>query len=188
MESGISLSTPSNEAAKLYDAAVSQFVGWYDDKQLDGFEVTLKKMLEADPQFSKIGNSVIRTRVIRFCVYVIVSGRSLVYGLQAMAGMNINNNPVLKQNVEQLAVDVETNSMCNKLEKLQVNALQYLAMSDADAAIRQWEEILVEFPSDILSLHLAGLTCLMSGKLGNFYKKKIPLTFQNKKRIFFGNA
>lgn len=73
MESGISLSTPSNEAAKLYDAAVSQFVGWYDDKQLDGFEATLKKMLEADPQFSKqLGNYVIETLVNRVCVCVCV--------------------------------------------------------------------------------------------------------------------
>lgn len=53
MDSGIRLSTPSNEAAKLYDAAISQFVGWYDDKQLDGLEGSMKKMLEADPQFSK---------------------------------------------------------------------------------------------------------------------------------------
>lgn len=53
MDSGIKLSTPSDEAAKLFDASISQFTGWYDDKQLDGFETTLKKMLEADPQFSK---------------------------------------------------------------------------------------------------------------------------------------
>lgn len=53
MDSGIKLSTASNEAAKLYDAAISQYVDWYDDKQLDGLESTLKKLLEADPQFSK---------------------------------------------------------------------------------------------------------------------------------------
>lgn len=53
MDSGIKLSTPSNEAAKLLDAAISQVVGWYDDKQLNGLESTLIKMMEADPHFSE---------------------------------------------------------------------------------------------------------------------------------------
>ena len=45
--------TKSDEAAKLYDAALSQFVGWFDDEQFDGFEGTLTKMLEADTSFGK---------------------------------------------------------------------------------------------------------------------------------------
>lgn len=96
----------------------------------------------------------------------LVSGRSLVYSLQALGGLNVNNNADLKRNVEQLTLDVDANSNCNKWEKLQVNALKYLSTSNTEAAIRQWEEILVEYPSDIMSLHLAGLTCLMSGRLG----------------------
>lgn len=52
-DNGIKLSTPSDEAAKLFDGAVSQFIGWYDDKQLGGMDSTMKKMLEADPEFSK---------------------------------------------------------------------------------------------------------------------------------------
>lgn len=83
-----------------------------------------------------------------------------------MGGSTVNNNSDLKRNVERLVLDVSTNSNCNKWEKLQVNALESLSTSNTDAAIRQWEEILVEFPSDIMSLHLAGLTCLMSGRLG----------------------
>lgn len=94
----------------------------------------------------------------------IVSGRSLVYSLQALSGLNINNNSVLKENMEQLTQDVENNS--TKWERLQVNALQTLLMGNADAAITKWEEILVDFPSDILSLHLAGMTCLINGCLG----------------------
>lgn len=89
-----------------------------------------------------------------------------MYNLQVIGGSSINNDSDLKQNLEQLAFDVEANSNCSKWEKLQLQALQSASMSDADTAIRQWEDILVEFPSDILSLHLAGMTCLVSGKLG----------------------
>lgn len=90
----------------------------------------------------------------------------MVYYLQAIAGLNIHNNSVFKENVEQLARDVEKNS--TEWEKLQVNALQTLSMGNAEDAITKWEEILVEFPSDILSLHLAGLTCLINGCLGEW--------------------
>lgn len=100
----------------------------------------------------------------------------MVYGLQAFGGHNVNNNADLKRNLEQLVLDVETNSSCSKWEKLQVNALQSLSTNNIEAAIRQWEEILVEFPSDILSVHLAGLACLMSGRLGAFKNYFRPLT------------
>lgn len=123
-------------------------------------------MLDADPQFSKSGGM----KSVEFKLFdylpFIVSGRSLVYGLQAIGGSNFNNNSDLKKNVEQLVSDVNANADGNKWEQLHVNALKSISTSDAEAAIRQWEEILVEFPSDILSLHLAGLTCLMSGRLG----------------------
>lgn len=47
------VSTHSNEAAKLYDAAITQYVGWYDDDQLGGLDTTIKNMLEADHTFGK---------------------------------------------------------------------------------------------------------------------------------------
>lgn len=50
---GIQLSTSSNEAAKLYDAAVSQFIGWYDEPNFGGLVGTLGRMVEADPKFGK---------------------------------------------------------------------------------------------------------------------------------------
>ncbi|KAG4067277.1 hypothetical protein HA402_000268 [Bradysia odoriphaga] len=157
MDSGIKLSTPSNEAAKLFDASISQLSGWYDDKQLGGLEATMTKMLDADPQF--------------------IGGRSMIYAFEAVGGANVNNNPELKTNVEQLIADVAANSNCDKWEKLHVKALEHLSSSSIDAAIRQWEEILIEYPSDILSLHLTGLTCLMTGRLdriGDISGRVIP--------------
>ncbi|XP_037032820.1 tetratricopeptide repeat protein 38-like [Bradysia coprophila] len=146
MDSGMKLSTACNETAKLYDAAVSQLAGWYDNKQLDGLESTLKKMMEADPQF--------------------IAGRSLKHSLEVIGGSNIKNNPTLEKNIERLASDVESNSnTCGEWEKLHVKALQFSSMGNAEAAVRQWEEILIEYPSDILSLHLAGMTCLINGTM-----------------------
>lgn len=49
----VPIGTQSNLAAKMYDAAVSQYIGWYDDPSLGGLENTLKKLSEADPQFGK---------------------------------------------------------------------------------------------------------------------------------------
>ena len=48
----VPIGTQSNLAAKMYDAAVSQYVGWYDDPSLGGLEQTLQRLNEADPTFS----------------------------------------------------------------------------------------------------------------------------------------
>ncbi|KIH50466.1 hypothetical protein ANCDUO_19455 [Ancylostoma duodenale] len=45
---GLALSTISNESAKLFDAALRQFVSWTDCKQLDGLEKTMEAMQAAD--------------------------------------------------------------------------------------------------------------------------------------------
>lgn len=50
---GMPLSTQSNEAAKLYDAAITQYIGWYDDVNVNGLSGSLDKMLEEDPNFSE---------------------------------------------------------------------------------------------------------------------------------------
>ena len=45
--------TQSNEAAKLYDAALTQFVGWFDDDQHNGLGGTLMRMFKEDNSFGK---------------------------------------------------------------------------------------------------------------------------------------
>ncbi len=48
---GMTLGTTSNEVAKLYDASLTQYIGWYDDYSLGGLEATIEKILYAEPQF-----------------------------------------------------------------------------------------------------------------------------------------
>lgn len=54
MNEGIPIGTQSNEAAKLYDATITQYVGLYDDVNFDGLGGSLDKMLKEDPNFSEL--------------------------------------------------------------------------------------------------------------------------------------
>lgn len=48
------MGTQSDEAAKLYDATITQYVGLYNDANFDGIGGSLDKMLKADPNFSEL--------------------------------------------------------------------------------------------------------------------------------------
>jgi hypothetical protein len=48
---GLQMNTTSNEAAKLYDITLSQLVGWYENLQYGGVEISVKNMLKIDPNF-----------------------------------------------------------------------------------------------------------------------------------------
>ena len=47
----MSMSTTSNDAAKLFDDVIRQYVTWKEDSSQGGIEGTLKMMFEADPNF-----------------------------------------------------------------------------------------------------------------------------------------
>lgn len=49
----VPLGTQSNVAAKLYDAALTQWVGWYDDSTMGGIDSTLDRLVKEDPTFSQ---------------------------------------------------------------------------------------------------------------------------------------
>uniref|UniRef100_A0A670K035 Uncharacterized protein n=1 Tax=Podarcis muralis TaxID=64176 RepID=A0A670K035_PODMU len=52
-DAGLLLSTTSNEACKMYDAALTQYVTWKNDNSLGGLEGTFSKLQAADPNFCK---------------------------------------------------------------------------------------------------------------------------------------
>lgn len=47
------MTSSSNLACKMYDAALTQFIGFYDDPNLGGLGKTVEKMLHEDPDFGK---------------------------------------------------------------------------------------------------------------------------------------
>ncbi|XP_025782294.1 tetratricopeptide repeat protein 38 [Puma concolor] len=51
-DAGLPLSTTSNEACKLFDATLTQYVKWTNDKSLGGIEGCLSKLKAADPTFA----------------------------------------------------------------------------------------------------------------------------------------
>nr|XP_008532263.1 PREDICTED: tetratricopeptide repeat protein 38 isoform X2 [Equus przewalskii] len=51
-DAGLSLSTSSNEACRLFDAVLTQYVKWTNDKSLGGIEGCLSKLKAADPTFA----------------------------------------------------------------------------------------------------------------------------------------
>jgi hypothetical protein len=50
-DAGLQLSTTSNEAAKLYDAIVTQYVAWYDEPSVGGIEKCIEKIQQEDENF-----------------------------------------------------------------------------------------------------------------------------------------
>ncbi|XP_022809104.1 tetratricopeptide repeat protein 38-like isoform X1 [Stylophora pistillata] len=48
---GLPLTTSSNDAAKMFDATLTQYTGWYDDSSVNGIKGSVSKMLAADPNF-----------------------------------------------------------------------------------------------------------------------------------------
>ncbi|XP_007453966.1 PREDICTED: tetratricopeptide repeat protein 38 isoform X2 [Lipotes vexillifer] len=51
-DAGLPLSTPSNEACRLFDATLTQYVKWTNDQSLGGIEGCLSKLKAADPTFA----------------------------------------------------------------------------------------------------------------------------------------
>ncbi|XP_030313101.1 tetratricopeptide repeat protein 38-like isoform X2 [Calypte anna] len=50
-DAGLSLSTTSNGACKLFDAALTQYATWSNNESLGGIEGCLSKLKAADPNF-----------------------------------------------------------------------------------------------------------------------------------------
>ncbi|XP_012590546.1 PREDICTED: tetratricopeptide repeat protein 38 [Condylura cristata] len=52
-DAGLPLSTTSNEACRLFDATLTQYVKWTNDRSLGGIEGCLAKLRAADPAFGE---------------------------------------------------------------------------------------------------------------------------------------
>ncbi|KAH9512625.1 Tetratricopeptide repeat protein 38 [Bulinus truncatus] len=130
---GLPLTTSSDEASKLYDAIVTQYVGWYDDHTLGGMAGTLDKLIGADPDF--------------------VMGQVVKNGLELLGtGSNIKLSGRLRDDVNRM---VKLSAMQPKItgrERKHVTALESWSNGDFGKASCVWEDILVEHPHDVLAL------------------------------------
>ncbi|KIH54608.1 tetratricopeptide repeat protein, partial [Ancylostoma duodenale] len=132
--SGLALSTTSNECAKLFDAALRQFVSWTDCKQLDGLEKTMEAMQAADNKA--------------------VLPRAFALGLEGIGtGIGARTNETFRKALEDLQVDAAKHG--NEREKLHAKAVQQFGEGKQSSAAKTWEEVLKKYPTDLMAIKFA---------------------------------
>ncbi|XP_062585103.1 tetratricopeptide repeat protein 38-like [Saccostrea cucullata] len=132
---GVGLSTTSNDAAKLFDAVLTQYVGWYDDDSLGGLEKSVENMIAADPNF--------------------VMGHVIKNGLDALGtGRGYYLDKEFQTDIQTM-VNLENSPSTLPREKQHINAVKLWAQGEMTDACLIWESILVDNPLDMLALKFA---------------------------------
>ncbi|XP_015791383.1 tetratricopeptide repeat protein 38 [Tetranychus urticae] len=129
---GLALSTPSNQSCKMYDAALSQVVGFYDDPLLGGIGGTFDSMFLADPDF--------------------VLGHCLKIDLMLAALASTTTKTELTTSIDNLIKLSKSDKPLTDREKAHVDATLRLARGDLDGACQIWEKILLTYPTDLHAL------------------------------------
>ncbi|XP_029455900.1 tetratricopeptide repeat protein 38 [Rhinatrema bivittatum] len=131
-DAGLSLSTSSNEACKLFDATLNQYVTWTNDKTLGGIEGCLAKLHEADPTF--------------------VMGHVMANGLELIGtGSSVLLDQKLDSAVKKM-MELSKMQPLTEREQLHVSAVDLFAKGCLPEASEQWEQILQNHPMDLLAL------------------------------------
>lgn len=118
---GLRLATTSNEAAKMYDATLTQVIAHADDQTVGGLEGSVSKMLQADPDF--------------------LMGHVLATSLQ------------LKDSMDTI-FSLSAKKELTEREKLYVEAIKHMSARNVIKAQDCWDDIVAEYPTDILALKL----------------------------------
>ncbi|KAM8892785.1 tetratricopeptide repeat protein 38 [Spinachia spinachia] len=131
-EEGLPLSTSSNEACKLYDAILTQYVKWQNDENVGGFEGSISAIQAADPNF--------------VMGHVISTGLELV-GTASSARLNGRLAGAVRR-----AVELADSQVLSPRERLHVAAMAHFSRGQFSKACSVWEDILVDHPTDMLAL------------------------------------
>ncbi|KAB5574786.1 hypothetical protein PHYPO_G00213090 [Pangasianodon hypophthalmus] len=129
---GLPLSTSSNEACKLYDAMLTQYVTWRNDETLGGIEGCMAAVQAADPDF--------------------VMGHVISTGLQLVGtGSSVLRDQMLASAVRK-TLDLASCQELTAREKQHVKAIELFSKGALAKACDVWDDILVEHPTDMLAL------------------------------------
>ncbi|XP_067855788.1 tetratricopeptide repeat protein 38 [Heptranchias perlo] len=132
---GLSLSTTSNEACKMYDAFLTQWVTWTNDPSLGGIEGCKSRLQAADPDF--------------------VMGQVVINGLDLIGtGRSVLLDKDLDAAIKRMVGLSKTQEITER-ERLHVEALDTFAKGSLPKACSTWEQILLHQPTDMLALKLA---------------------------------
>ncbi|KAL0968500.1 hypothetical protein UPYG_G00267690 [Umbra pygmaea] len=133
---GLTLSTSSNEACKMYDAILTQYVTWRNDETLGGIEGCISAVKTADPNF--------------------VMGHVISTGLELVGtGSSVRLNERLASAVKRTLELAQSQKDITPREKLHVRAVEHFSKGNFPKACDTWEEILLEHPTDLLALKFA---------------------------------
>ncbi|XP_039092846.1 tetratricopeptide repeat protein 38 isoform X1 [Hyaena hyaena] len=131
-DAGLPLSTTSNEACRLFDATLTQYVKWTNDKSLGGIEGCLSKLKAADPTFAM--------------------GHAISNGLVLIGtGSSVRLDRELDLAVKTM-VEVSKTQPLTRREQLHVSAVETFANGNFSRACELWEQILWDHPTDMLAL------------------------------------
>ncbi|XP_030646868.1 tetratricopeptide repeat protein 38 [Chanos chanos] len=132
---GLPLSTSSNEACKIYDAILTQYVTWRNDENLGGIEGCMAAVRAADPNF--------------------VMGHVISTGLELVGtGSSVLRDERLASAVRR-TVELAQSQDITPREKLHTKAIELFSKGSLSKACDVWEEILVDHPTDMLALKFA---------------------------------
>ncbi|TDH09271.1 hypothetical protein EPR50_G00085010 [Perca flavescens] len=132
---GLPLSTSSNEACKLYDAILTQFVKWRNDETLGGFEGCISALQQADPNF--------------------VMGHVISTGLELVSTTSSTRLNERLASAVRRTVELASSQDISPREKLHVKAMELFSRGNFPKACDVWEDILVDHPTDMLALKFA---------------------------------
>uniref|UniRef100_A0A3P9GYR3 Tetratricopeptide repeat protein 38 n=1 Tax=Oryzias latipes TaxID=8090 RepID=A0A3P9GYR3_ORYLA len=129
---GLPLSTSSNEACKLFDATLTQYVKWTNDETLGGIEGCMSAMKTADPNF--------------------VMGHVISTGLELVS---TTSSPRLDERLAaavRRTVELANAQDVSPREKLHATAVELFSQGNFPKACEVWEDILLDHPTDFLAL------------------------------------
>ncbi|KAK5867755.1 hypothetical protein PBY51_012219 [Eleginops maclovinus] len=129
------MSTSSNEACKLYDAILTQFVKWKNDETLGGFEGCFTAIQAADPNF--------------------VMGHVISTGLNLVSTSSSTRLDERLASAVRRTVELANSQDISPRERLHVKAMELFSHGNYPKACEIWEDILVEHPTDLLALKFA---------------------------------
>jgi len=142
----IDLLTSSDEAAKSYDATVTQLVGWYQDETLGGLQGSLDKMLKADPEF--------------------LLGRALALEVNLLGGLTA---PRLNKSLEEKLAEFnelvdKKRPQASEQELLHAKVVNHWAKGELKQAVRVFEQLTTIYPEDIAALKMSQDTYFYLGQ------------------------
>ncbi|XP_048371993.1 tetratricopeptide repeat protein 38 [Sphaerodactylus townsendi] len=143
-DAGLVFSTTSNEACKMFDAALTQYAKWTNDQTLGGIEGSLSKLQAADPNF--------------IMGHVITNGLTLIG-----TGSSVRLDRKLDKEIKKMLALSQSQPLTER-EKLHVSALELFANGELPKACDTWEQILHNHPTDLLAIKFAHDTYFYLGR------------------------